>query len=390
MTDGPVLDLSSVVCYYKTINYPTLTAADSPTFDYPAGLEHVHFDTNVRVGRSITDATSDQLALPGSFAYSGKNKKAPNISQNLSKYQPGSCSLVGKLVSNEKSTFTLPNLTTSNGHTAVRTQGRPVSFAELNGSTHAFEKKDASLASRPMISATRTLTIHNEPKPQDSNPVPYLLNLSKLRPNRKNGDQDNHRAMASVQASLPKNGLSGLDHTGFQYTTVVQDPDISKDQTVKTFARVSTNSTLNLSNGVEHVTLQDHCCKLCGALFSEKEEYDLHVVSHINPGMVPKPSTKPITVKRGQIRHQCDLCSASFARKYRLTIHIRTHTGEKPYKCSICEKPFKDSDHLRRHIRTHTGDKPYKCHLCSRNFPDKEHLKRHLNVHYAGGRIRQK
>uniref|UniRef100_A0A182M5W1 C2H2-type domain-containing protein n=1 Tax=Anopheles culicifacies TaxID=139723 RepID=A0A182M5W1_9DIPT len=92
-------------------------------------------------------------------------------------------------------------------------------------------------------------------------------------------------------------------------------------------------------------------------------------------------------VHSGEKPNKCPFpsCKKAFSRLENLKIHQRSHTGERPYNCQFqgCTKAFSNSSDRAKHQRTHYDTKPYACQLpgCNKRYTDPSSLRKHVKNH---------
>ncbi|KAJ1069874.1 hypothetical protein K5549_009897 [Capra hircus] len=76
----------------------------------------------------------------------------------------------------------------------------------------------------------------------------------------------------------------------------------------------------------------------------------------------------------------CEYCGKVFKNCSNLTVHRRSHTGERPYKCELCNYACAQSSKLTRHMKTHgqIGKEVYRCDICQMPFSVYSTLEKHM------------
>lgn len=112
------------------------------------------------------------------------------------------------------------------------------------------------------------------------------------------------------------------------------------------------------------------------------------VAAGLNLGLAPSAAAAAAAAaaathhmkKESRRNDTCEYCGKVFKNCSNLTVHRRSHTGEKPYKCELCSYACAQSSKLTRHMKTHgrLGKDVYRCRFCEMPFSVPSTLEKHM------------
>ena len=159
----------------------------------------------------------------------------------------------------------------------------------------------------------------------------------------------------------------------FNYNTGTDDSDgeaASKGKTLSSTSRKKINAKLKEVTTEKFVKRYRHyprklVCNICGTGFPFQSHLDVHLRTH-----------------SGERPFLCNICDQKFACLATLRQHQHLiHSSEKPHKCDVCDKRFKRRSDVNRHRVMHTGEKKYECEVCGKKFTRNTSLWEHRASH---------
>nr|XP_006641340.2 PREDICTED: zinc finger protein ZFPM1 isoform X1 [Lepisosteus oculatus] len=123
-------------------------------------------------------------------------------------------------------------------------------------------------------------------------------------------------------------------------------------------------------------------CKDCGIWYRSERNLQAHLMYYCASRQRQEPSSPPQEKPKDSYPNErvCPFphCNKSCPSASSLEIHMRTHSGERPFVCLICLSAFTTKANCERHLKVHTDTLNGVCHGCGYVSTTRDILYSHL------------
>ena len=165
--------------------------------------------------------------------------------------------------------------------------------------------------------------------------------------------QSNIETLMTFNLAKNSNHVVDLKDMNIEYlnSAIINNIDSEKDITV-----------LDLDCEDRHLhDPEQRTCAKCLKMFSSLKKLQSHVARvHENKTIL-----------------KCSECNQILASNTSLEIHMRSHTGHRPFSCEECEKSFTSLHYLTQHMEFHRKSKDYECDICFKRYQNNNALSQH-------------
>lgn len=145
----------------------------------------------------------------------------------------------------------------------------------------------------------------------------------------------------------------------------------------------------------KHKNKMEIKCIKCDKILSNMRAYKVHLKTHSGDKpfvceVCGKAFSLLATLKshslihKGELPFKCPQCPHRARLQQSLVMHIRTHTRERPYTCPHCPATFTTSSNRAKHVRYHSDATPYRCDKCPKAYSRKKDLLDHMSIVHLG------